>query len=95
MILYPQALPSRGPAQDVRKVAEPLNASCCCRYGCNIAFNIVNKQTLNAFPMPYAIATWQLTASVLCGIVLWITKTIPRPKVTSDATMLPIQVHQR
>ena len=31
-----------------------------CRYGTNVAFNIINKQTLNLFPMPYAIATWQL-----------------------------------
>ena len=30
-------------------------------YGTSILFNIVNKQTLNAFPMPYAIATWQLS----------------------------------
>ena len=29
-------------------------------YGTNVAFNIINKQTLNAFPMPYAIATRQL-----------------------------------
>ena len=52
----------------------------------------INKQTLNAFPMPYAIATWQLAASVLCGAVLWITKTIPRPHVTGDfaKALLPV-----
>jgi len=52
----------------------------------------INKQTLNAFPMPYAIATWQLMASVLCGTVLWLTKTIPRPRITGDfaKALLPV-----
>ena len=76
------------------RFAVELTVSFWCRYASNVAFNIVNKQTLNAFPMPYAIATWQLTASVLCGAVLWITKTIPRPQVipSSRAVMRPQMV---
>ena len=31
------------------------------RYGFNIVFNLINKSTLNAFPCPWFIGTWQLS----------------------------------
>lgn len=50
-------------------------------YAFNIIFNILNKSTLNAFPCPYWISTWQLAASGLYMCVLWALKLQPIPKV--------------
>lgn len=50
-------------------------------YSFNIVFNIVNKATLNAFPMPWFIATWQLAASGLFMCLLWATKIHPVPSL--------------
>ncbi|PNH09729.1 hypothetical protein TSOC_003626, partial [Tetrabaena socialis] len=36
-------------------------------YGFNIIFNLVNKSTLNAFPCPWFIGTWQLSESTGAG----------------------------
>lgn len=32
-----------------------------CRYAFNIVFNILNKSTLNIFPAPWFLATFQLS----------------------------------
>jgi hypothetical protein len=45
----------------------------------NIVFNIVNKLTLNAIPMPWLIGTWQLAASSMFMCILWATKLHKRP----------------
>lgn len=51
-------------------------------YGFNIVFNILNKQTLNAFPAPWFIATFQLAASAAFMAVLWLLRLYPAPRVT-------------
>lgn len=51
-------------------------------YAFNMVFNIVNKQTLNVFPLPWFLATWQLVASGLFMCFLWVTKLQPVPKIS-------------
>lgn len=50
-------------------------------YAFNIIFNILNKSALNAFPCPWFISTWQLMASALFMVGLWVTGLQPAPKV--------------
>lgn len=50
-------------------------------YSFNVVFNIVNKATLNIFPMPWFLATWQLAASGLFMCFLWLTKIHPVPRL--------------
>lgn len=52
-------------------------------------FNIVNKLTLNAFPMPLFISTWQLMASSMFMVVLWCTKTHPTPTLDGVRGLSP------
>ncbi|KAG2489028.1 hypothetical protein HYH03_012466 [Edaphochlamys debaryana] len=61
-------------------------------YAFNIIFNIINKSTLNAFPCPWFIGTWQLVASGLFMGVLWITKLHPVPQIDAKffAALLPV-----
>lgn len=61
-------------------------------YAFNIIFNILNKSTLNAFPCPWFIGTFQLVASGLFMAFLWITKLQPTPKVSKDLifALLPV-----
>jgi hypothetical protein len=55
-------------------------------------FNIVNKLTLNAFPMPLFISTWQLLASSMFMVVLWVTKLHPAPTLPPGVvrSLLPV-----
>ncbi|KAF8058460.1 hypothetical protein HT031_005584 [Scenedesmus sp. PABB004] len=61
-------------------------------YGFNIVFNLLNKSALNAFPCPWAIATWQLVASALFMAVLWASGLQPAPRVDRRflAALLPV-----
>ncbi|GFR45956.1 hypothetical protein Agub_g7423 [Astrephomene gubernaculifera] len=61
-------------------------------YAFNIIFNLINKSTLNAFPCPWFIGTWQLIASGLFMGVLWVTGLHPRPRVDGRffAALLPV-----
>jgi solute carrier family 35 protein E1 len=40
-------------------------------YILNIAYNIYNKKALNAFPMPWTVALWQLFAGIPYVALLW------------------------
>ncbi|KAG2451660.1 hypothetical protein HYH02_003440 [Chlamydomonas schloesseri] len=61
-------------------------------YAFNIIFNIINKSTLNTFPCPWFIGTWQLVASGLFMAFLWVTRLHPVPKVDSKffLALLPV-----
>ncbi|GLI71662.1 hypothetical protein VaNZ11_016898 [Volvox africanus] len=61
-------------------------------YAFNIIFNIINKSTLNTFPCPWFIGTWQLIASGLFMVVLWVTRLHPTPSVDAKffAALLPV-----
>ncbi|KXZ52402.1 hypothetical protein GPECTOR_9g446 [Gonium pectorale] len=61
-------------------------------YAFNIIFNIINKSTLNAFPCPWFIGTWQLFASGLFMAGLWVTKLHPVPTVDAKffAALMPV-----
>ncbi|KAL4434461.1 hypothetical protein ABPG75_000902 [Micractinium tetrahymenae] len=50
-------------------------------YGFNIVFNILNKSTLNIFPAPWFLATFQLIASGAFMCVLWALRLQPLPQV--------------
>jgi len=50
-------------------------------YAFNIVFNIINKQSLNAFPCPYFISAMQLVVSGLWMCMLWTFRLQPAPKV--------------
>jgi solute carrier family 35 protein E1 len=58
----------------------------------NIVFNIVNKLTLNAIPMPWLIAIWQLAASSLFMCFLWFTNLHKRPELPRGfwKSLLPV-----
>ena len=47
-------------------------------------FNILNKQTLNAFPYPWLLSTIQLGAGVVWMAVMWGTGLQAVPKVSKD-----------
>jgi solute carrier family 35, member E1 len=61
-------------------------------YFFNIVFNIINKLTLNIFPMPLFISTWQLAASSLFMIFLWVTRLHPTPNLPRGflRSLLPV-----
>jgi solute carrier family 35, member E1 len=61
-------------------------------YAFNIIFNILNKSTLNVFPAPWFIATFQLFASICFMVGLWVTRLQPVPKVTGKMikALLPV-----
>lgn len=44
----------------------PIWIHCPARYAFNIVFNILNKSTLNIFPAPWFLATFQLSALLSC-----------------------------
>lgn len=48
-------------------------------FGTSCVFNILNKLTLNVFPMPLFISTWQLVASSMFMVCLWSTGSHPKP----------------
>ncbi|KAI3439127.1 hypothetical protein D9Q98_001535 [Chlorella vulgaris] len=51
-------------------------------YAFNIMFNLLNKSTLNIFPAPWFLATFQLMASGAFMCVLWALRLQPLPKVS-------------
>ena len=61
-------------------------------YSFNVVFNILNKATLNIFPMPWFIGTWQLAASGLFMSFLWLFKIHPIPKLPRGffKSLLPV-----
>jgi len=61
-------------------------------YAFNIVFNLFNKSTLNIFPYPWFISTFQLFAGVVFMAVLWITKLYPAPKVSKEFMIALIPV---
>lgn len=50
-------------------------------FGTSCVFNILNKLTLNIFPMPLFLSTWQLIASSTFMIMLWTLGLHPKPKL--------------
>ncbi|EFN51371.1 hypothetical protein CHLNCDRAFT_28101 [Chlorella variabilis] len=52
------------------------------RYAFNIAFNLLNKSTLNIFPAPWFLATFQLIASGAFMCTLWALRLQPVPRVS-------------
>lgn len=42
-------------------------------------FNLLNKVTLNVFPMPLFLSTWQLMASSMFMVSLWVLGLHPKP----------------
>jgi solute carrier family 35 protein E1 len=53
-------------------------------YAFNIIFNILNKSCLNVFPAPWFLATFQLCASAVFMVALWMTGIQKRPKVSKE-----------
>jgi solute carrier family 35 protein E1 len=51
-------------------------------YAFNITFNILNKSTLNIFPAPWFLATFQLVASGAFMCALWALRLQPLPRVS-------------
>ncbi|PSC67934.1 Xylulose 5-phosphate phosphate chloroplastic [Micractinium conductrix] len=51
-------------------------------YAFNIVFNLLNKSTLNIFPAPWFLATFQLMASGAFMAVLWALRLQPLPQVS-------------
>ena len=58
----------------------------------NIAYNIYNKQSLNALAYPWTVATIQMAAGILYFVPLWITGARKAPKLSFDdlKTLFPI-----
>jgi solute carrier family 35, member E1 len=58
----------------------------------NIAYNIYNKQSLNALAFPWSIATLQMLAGVFYFVPLWLTGLRKAPKLSVDdiKTLIPI-----
>jgi len=58
----------------------------------NIGYNIYNKRALNAFPMPWTIATFQLFAGIPYVALLWASGMRKAPKLSTDnvKTLLPV-----
>ena len=50
-------------------------------YGFNIVFNILNKTVLNSFPAPWFVSAFQLLASAVFMMLLWVTRLYPAPEV--------------
>lgn len=61
-------------------------------YAFNIVFNILNKSVLNVFPAPWFIATFQLLASIVFMVGLWVTGLQPAPQVSGKLikALLPV-----
>lgn len=61
-------------------------------YAANIIFNILNKSTLNAYPVPWLLSTIQLGCGVLFMCVLWLTKVVQYKPVSKDflVAMAPV-----
>ncbi|GAB4815738.1 hypothetical protein N2152v2_002784 [Parachlorella kessleri] len=81
------------PADDSRKAsALKITAYILGWYAFNIVFNILNKSALNVFPAPWFIATFQLAASALCMVILWVTRLQPVPQVSGKLirALLPV-----
>lgn len=53
-------------------------------YGLNIGYNIYNKKTLNALPLPWTIATFQLFAGIPYVLALWLTGVRVAPKLSRE-----------
>lgn len=51
-------------------------------YAFNIMFNLLNKSTLNLFPAPWFLATFQLMSSAVFMCVLWALRLQPLPQVS-------------
>ena len=60
----------------------------------NIGYNIYNKKTLNALPIPYTMATIQLAVGIPYALLLWATKVRKAPELTTDEikTLIPISM---
>lgn len=58
----------------------------------NIAYNIYNKQSLNALAFPWTVATIQMVAGVFYFVPLWLTGLRKAPKLSMDdiKTLIPI-----
>jgi solute carrier family 35, member E1 len=58
----------------------------------NIAYNIYNKQSLNALAYPWTIATIQMAAGILYFVPLWLTGARKAPKLSGSdlKTLFPI-----
>jgi solute carrier family 35, member E1 len=58
----------------------------------NIAYNIYNKQSLNALAYPWSVATVQMVAGVFYFVPLWLTGLRKAPKLSMDdiKTLVPI-----
>jgi solute carrier family 35 protein E1 len=61
-------------------------------YAFNIVFNIINKSVLNVFPAPWFLATFQLCASAVFMMVLWMTGLQQRPRVSKELILALIPV---
>eukprot|EP00887_Chlorella_sp_A99_P004456 scaffold30.g4456.t1 len=61
-------------------------------YAFNIVFNLLNKSTLNLFPAPWFLATFQLAASAIFMGVLWLTRLQPLPQISKRmlVALLPV-----
>lgn len=58
----------------------------------NIAYNIYNKQSLNALPYPWTIATIQMAAGIAYFVPVWMLGLRKAPKLSMDdiKTLIPI-----
>jgi hypothetical protein len=53
-------------------------------YGLNIGYNIYNKKALNALPLPWTVATFQLFAGIPYVLLLWLTNARTAPKLSRE-----------
>lgn len=53
-------------------------------YGCNAFFNVLNKEALNLWPYPWAVAWLQLVAGVAIVLPLWLSGLRDPPKAELD-----------
>ncbi|GMH61776.1 hypothetical protein TrRE_jg758, partial [Triparma retinervis] len=61
-------------------------------YGLNIGYNIYNKKVMNAYPLPFTMATIQLGAGLLWILPVWFLGFRPKPVLTTSEikTLAPI-----
>jgi solute carrier family 35, member E1 len=50
-------------------------------FGTSCVFNIINKLTLQVFPMPLFLSAWQLAASSMFMVSLWVLGLHPKPNL--------------
>ena len=62
---------SKTSADAVESTLVPLALNLLGWYGCNAFFNVLNKEALNRWPYPWAVAWLQLVAGVAIVLPLW------------------------